>query len=77
MATIEELLRINKELTAQIAVQQQQIAVQQQQIDWMKRQLFGRKSEAFDHPDLFTLEDEDGKAKDTDAEDDTEQPQER
>ena len=76
MATIEELLRINKELTAQIAVQQQQIAVQQQQIDWMKRQLFGRKSEAFDHPDLFTLEDEDGKAKDTDAEDDTEQPQE-
>ena len=70
MATIEELLQANKELTAQIAVQQQQIAVQQQQIDWLKRQLFGRKSEAFDHPDLFTLEDEDGNAKIADTEDD-------
>jgi len=31
----------------------EQNLVLQQQIDWLKRQLFGRKSEQFEHPELF------------------------
>ena len=31
----------------------EQILVLQQQLDWFKRQLFGRKSEQFEHPELF------------------------
>jgi transposase len=45
--TYEELQLENQGLKDRIAILQQQIA-------WFKRQLFGRKSEKFDHPDLFT-----------------------
>ena len=31
----------------------EQILVLQQQLDWCKRQIFGRKSEQFEHPELF------------------------
>ena len=59
MVTIEELRRINAEQKKQNEELTKQIAVQQQQIEWLKQQLFGRKSEKLDHPDLFTLEEED------------------
>ena len=31
----------------------EQVLVLQQQLDWFKRQLFGRRSEQFEHPELF------------------------
>lgn len=44
--TREELIVKNKELETQILVLTQQL-------DWLKRQMFGRKSERFEHPELF------------------------
>ncbi len=44
--TREQLEARNKEL-------EQQVLLLTQQLDWLKRQLFGRKSERFEHPELF------------------------
>lgn len=44
--TREELEARNKELEAQVLVLTQQL-------DWLKRQIFGRRSERFEHPELF------------------------
>ena len=44
--TREELESRNKELEAQVLLLTQQL-------DWLKRQMFGRKSERFEHPELF------------------------
>jgi transposase len=43
-----------------------QVAILTQQLDYLKRQLFGRKSEQFDHPELFG-EDGLGKAESSDG----------
>ena len=42
------------------------MAILTQQLDYLKRQLFGRKSEQFDHPELFG-EDGLGKAESSDG----------
>lgn len=38
---------------ARIKELEAQVLVLTQQLDWLKRQLFGRKSERFEHPELF------------------------
>lgn len=43
-------------LTQHVEVLTQQRAILTQQLDYLKRQLFGRKSEGFEHPDLFAAQ---------------------
>lgn len=58
----------NEELQARCAQLVEQNAILTQQVEWLKRQLFGRKSERFEHPELF--EDDEGKKPGTSPADD-------
>jgi transposase len=44
----------NERSQARIKELEAQVLLLSQQLDYLKRQLFGRKSEGFDHPDLFS-----------------------
>ena len=54
--TIKQLEQQIAQLKALLESRDNEIAILKQQIDWLKNKVFGRSSEKFNHPDLFTLE---------------------